>query len=203
MNERTQDFDGEWDIERYLLDDPSLDSQAFEDRMLHDEALALAVSEGVRRLELLARASDSLSPPASSTPVQASLANDGKRQSVGIGFALVVAAAGLAASLLMAVIWSQWVEHRGLAEATVHLPGGTSSDEKISAVASRWLAIQLDNSHSLDDAHVGEARSSEDLHFTSASFEWLEQGEQATNSDVNEGDWMLETSAEFFQQADI
>lgn len=44
-----------WEIHRYLLDDPSFDRDTFEQRMLEDTDLALAVADEVERLELIQR----------------------------------------------------------------------------------------------------------------------------------------------------
>lgn len=47
----------QWEIDGYLLGDPTLDRQAFEQKMLDDPILALQVAEASEALALLARAS--------------------------------------------------------------------------------------------------------------------------------------------------
>ncbi len=47
-----------WEIDRYLLNDPTLDREAFEQRMLEDESLSVAVASAVERLSMLSVAAE-------------------------------------------------------------------------------------------------------------------------------------------------
>jgi hypothetical protein len=201
MKPSAQNSELNWDIERYLLDDPTLDRQEFETRMLADVDLALAVAEQVHRLEALAQASRQLTnwqlAKQPSSP-QVLAGGTGRPVEVSYGF---LALAVLAASLLVAVNWIRTIEDRGVGTSTAQNHAeknrnAITSDDGMSVLVDRWLAIQVDH------ASAGESYVQDNTPFTSLSAEWLEPGEQVSNSDANEGDWMLETAAEFFQQAD-
>lgn len=126
MNDTTISEDLQWDIERYVLLDETLDRDAFEARMLEDERLALAVAEAVDHMEMLTtacRVSSDSSPP-KAWPVFA--------WSMRIGVGLAVAAGLLIATGLLSPNWSQG-DGQAIGET-----------EELSAVAEQWLVMDAD-----------------------------------------------------------
>jgi hypothetical protein len=62
-----------WDIEGYLLGDPSVDHQAIEQRMLDDPDFALRVAEAMVQLELIAEAAARSGPGLAAGVVEPSI----------------------------------------------------------------------------------------------------------------------------------
>ncbi len=105
-----------WDIEGYLLDDPSVDREQFEQRMLDDPNLAIQVASAVERLQSVAAvASKSLHAREASVAVAVP------------GLARVLLA--LAASVVtVATVWSYWHRDSG----------------QLDAVAAQWVQMRQD-----------------------------------------------------------
>ena len=110
----------QWDIDRYLLSDPTLDRDAFEQRMLDDLSLAEQVAVSVADLQAIS--SGALS--AASTAMAAPRTSSSRFSQTTYRWALLATAA----ALLIAV--SAW-QFRS-----------TSSDAQLSLIADNWVTFE-------------------------------------------------------------
>ncbi len=161
----------QWEVDRYILSDPSFDRDAFEQRMLADLALAEQVVASVADLQALSAAARlpfdvSTNPPAiaaSTNPAQPASKNP-----IGLNtsrWAILVSAA----VVLMA--FSVWQLRN------------TPNDEQLSQIADNWVAIE-----GLTTAESLELITSEDQTTEIQSdAEALEQS-----------DWLVEAAREFY-----
>lgn len=121
-----------WEIDRYLLDDPSLDRLAFEQTMLSDPELALAVADRVEQLQWLEAACGMSVPP----PATDSLKWNASWRWIGL--------AAMAASLLLTV--SAWWA------APVALPSLTHSPRTdMAAIATEWVTLDVEPLSATDE----------------------------------------------------
>ena len=128
----------EWEACRYVLEDPTLDRQAFELRMLDDVELALAVARAMSDVELLRAASHRISQADQPLTSQAQVAVQSSvhvttTSSADIGWHWTSLAA-LAATLLLAVGMA------GYSLRQFARNSASSSMASHTAVASRKLA---------------------------------------------------------------
>ncbi len=119
--------DRQWDIDRYLLLDPSFDRDAFEQQMLEDLTLAARVADSV--LELHSIAVGARKPvKVFANGSQSIGASDSKR---GRGGLQVIRR------------WTPWVAAATLFTAvSVWQFRGISKDAQLSEIADNWMAIE-------------------------------------------------------------
>ena len=110
----------QWDIDRYLLSDPTLDRDAFEQRMLDDLSLAEQVAVSVADLQAISSGARS----AASTAMAAPRTSSSRFSQTTYRWALLATAA----ALLIAV--SAW-QFRS-----------TSSDAQLSLIADNWVTFE-------------------------------------------------------------
>jgi hypothetical protein len=107
----------QWDVDRYLLSDPSFDRDAFEQRMLEDLELAELVTASVADLRVIVSAvqlSETVSVVSSST-------SKSQRKTY---WAMLVTAAAV---LLMVSVWQL---------------RSSSNDDQLSQIADNWVAFE-------------------------------------------------------------
>jgi anti-sigma-K factor RskA len=113
--------DSQWDIDRYLLSDPTLDRDAFEQRMLDELSLAELVAASVACLHAISSAARTA---AISSAIVSPLTSQNGNHRGAYRWAMLVSAA----VLLMAV--SVW-QFRS-----------TANDDQLSLIADNWVAIE-------------------------------------------------------------
>lgn len=164
----------QWDVERYLLDDPSLNRDEFEARMLDDEQLALAVADEV---ELLQRVVAACREPVSAV-------THGPKSNHITWHRIATIGLAIAATLLVALLVRMNHETRQTAQETQRTPHSQPSDPlqvQMRAVAEQWVA--LDVSYDADET-------------SSAASDLV--AEPAFDVGLDEEDWMLQAAREFF-----
>lgn len=122
-----------WEIDRYLLDDPSLDRLAFEQAMLSDPDLALAVADRVQQLQCLVAACDRSVPP----PPSGRLEWNASWRWMGL--------AAMAASLLLAV--SAWWAAPAMRPSLTHSPR-----TDMAALATKWISLDVEPLAAADES---------------------------------------------------
>ena len=181
----------DWDAYRYVLDDPTLDREAFEAHMLGNVDVALAVAEAVLHVDSLRTASlltPSLDAPRVSTPSTHHVAAEGGWQLTSL--------AALAAAFLLAIgLLNYTVAHKfnpnASSVAAQRLPS--------QSLAESWLAIRqteiVDQSSILVDGStiLVSVRDEDALH-EPADF-------VATESSADD-DWLMDAAREFYAQGE-
>ena len=165
--------DLQWDIDRYLLSDPTLDRDVFEQRMFVDLALAEQVAVSVEDLQAIT----SVARSASASAAFASSRNFTSRyKSAAFRWTLLATAA----ALLIAV--SAW-QFRS-----------TSSDTQLSLIADNWIAFEnLTAAESLE--LVATEGHPSDYQHASA----LQPSEnQVDTESYEQSDWLVEAAREFY-----
>ena len=173
-----------WEIERFVLQDPTLDLAAFEARMLDDPQLAEEVAVCVSRLQQMAAACRLATPPAIAT-VSAS-ASCGPSSTPPRWTAVrgkLLAAASLAATV--AVVWAAWpsesprpTKATALRQPLDELPVG--SQPRLAEIAQQWMVLES----AADEPPP------------------VELDPQAPSFVSDDSDWMLQVPAEFFEESD-
>ena len=120
--------DEHWDVQRYVLEDPTLDRSAFEVRLLADPRLAEAVAACVRQVQE--------SPASAGSYASASHLRRRWLGSGGVPSAIAPGLVGLASVVLLALGWIAWRSGGGHAPREAGAMGG-----EMSAVAESWLAM--------------------------------------------------------------
>ena len=168
-----------WDIDRYLLDDESLDRAAFEASMLADERLAWAVAEELERLQLL-------SQPAVTHAARLPGAEPDAGRSHGRRRLRLVALLAVSAAAVFALL--NWRE-----PAAPPLPVVAVGEEQLQAVVQQWLALEVP----AGSVETGER----DAYSVLTLLEPLEAA--AGGEAAVESDWMMDVAALYFRDADI
>lgn len=160
----------QWNIDRYLLDDPTLDREAFEQQMLSDELLAEQVAASVANLHLLAQAACSVKTP-STQPARHHLVSSPALWSILTS----------AAVLIVAVSSWQFIER--------------SNDKQLARIADNWSAIEnLSTSESLDLVYAADVSDIPTIESSSSL-----PADDATDGDTREqSDWLVEAAREFY-----
>ncbi|MEZ6135896.1 MAG: hypothetical protein R3C53_13395 [Pirellulaceae bacterium] len=191
--------DMRWEIDRYLLNDPSFDSAAFEARMLDDETLALTVADELARIQQITHAAQlsSASEFGGLLPQAPRL----RQFSAANWLPAIMLAVAASVALALAVL------RIGDGHSNVRAP---TDDAQLTAIAQNWLAFDT----------VVQDRPSENTEFVpqdfaiqNAVFENTVFGNTAFENtvfehpadpveDVNSEDWVMAASA-FFSEADI
>lgn len=182
----------EWDAYRYVLDDPSLDREAFEARMLSDVDLALAVAEAVSHIDALRAASSIVSVSASSRPQKVAGVESGlaTTERYTVHWSIV---ASLAATLLAAVgLLNYAVLFKSPADVPADYARSQAGEQRL---AESWLALRnvelVDVSSNLVDVSSN---------LESAKVEELEAVEPIATDGSSESDWLLDAAQEFYAQ---
>lgn len=161
----------QWDIDRYLLSDPTLDRDAFEQRMLDDLSLAEQVAVSVADLQAIS----SVACSAASIAIAAPRTSSSRFSPTTNRWALLASAA----SLLIAV--STWQVR------------SVSSDSQLSLIADNWVTFEnLTDAASLE-LIATEHQLSENLPGENQSGEYQTDAESAEQSD-----WLVEAAREFY-----
>lgn len=165
-----------WDIDGYLLGDPTVDREAIEQMMLDDPAFALQVAEAAEQLSIIART-------AAKSTDKVVLAPQPVRSEARSKFPVIKFIA-LAATLLIAV-------------AIVSTRDNSSA--KLDDVANNWIELKNDITAESSNS-IAMTTSSPGLEFdadTSAAA-------MATSPDGSSGDdWLLDSAVIFFSESGI
>ena len=160
----------QWDIDRYLLSDPTLDRDAFEQRMLDDLSLAEQVAVSVADLQAIS----SVACSAASIAIAAPRTSSSRFSPTTYRWALLASAA----ALLIAV--SAWQVL------------SVSSDAQLSLIADNWVTFENFTGESLE-LIATEHQLSENLPGENQSGEYQTDAESAEQSD-----WLVEAAREFY-----
>jgi len=172
----------QWDIDRYLLHDPTLDSEQFEQRMLLDLSLAEQVADSVPRLQLLSRAAAGATASAVKAEERPAAHRGGHRAGGWAALALV------AAVLLAVSVWQFQARFASLLLTSGDLP----SDSQLSRMAEHWVACE--SLSVLETADI----------VTETDFVRSDEASEANEIEVSESessepaDWLVEAAREFY-----
>jgi hypothetical protein len=165
--------DREWEIDAFLLGDPVIDRQAFEQRMLDDPDFALQVASAAEVFELVALAASEISPVEAvgaasvvgSAPLQVSSSTTGWKIALAIAATLLV---GVFASL-------NWFRNaqRGVDET----------------VANSWLALQQERAAS-DRGALPDNTSDPEMEIVSVS-------------NLDDQDWLIDSAIAFYSESEL
>lgn len=164
------------DIDRYVLNDETLDRGAFESRMIENEQIAWAVANTVADLEKISAVCRSEPAVESASVTSATLASATNR--VGGNWSVVLAT--LASVVLLAVL-SQFAWERSdsfVAQVATERP-------QLTQLAENWIAMT-----------ENEGGTEDELLTTTVSEQDRVDGEDWGDS----SDWMLEAAQQFFQE---
>ena len=138
----------QWDVDRYLLLDPSFDRDAFEQRMFEDVELAEMVAGSVADLHAIsaaARLSDKVTSSTSSTSEALGCRNS-EPTALAAGLEVVVhheRQSNLSARSQRRAYWAISVTAALLLlTVSVWKLGGTSNEEQLSQIADNWAAFE-------------------------------------------------------------
>lgn len=165
-----------WDIDRYLLHDPEMDRDAFEQRMLEDPRIAMAVGNAVEQLMLI-KAANLEVDQAVDIRVEPIREVDHRQ-----GWLRVAAA--VAALLLIAVLFGMLRSLDG--PAVVQTPQETNESWNISDVAENWVVLQTEDSN---PAYLVDG-AGEDLEVSMVT--------AGTEQPPAEEEWIIEAAQQFF-----
>jgi hypothetical protein len=173
--------DRQWDIDRYLLDDPTLDRDAFEQQMLDDPALAEQVATSVAQWKILEIAAKSVQPSKRLDDMP----------SIPTGSGLSVGSwAVLATVALMLVALSLWSLFSNPAPRGVVVASKLAASERLlSQIAERWLDVESPQVYVQEEELISES----DL--------GLRRGEQTEMELSDQSDWLFEAARQFYQES--
>lgn len=121
MNPEPNNLNVQWDIDRYLLSDPSLDRNAFEQRMMNDLSLAEKVATAVADLQVISSAARTRADaPSTVTPPT----------SLNVDRSGTYRWASLAAAAVLVIAVSIW-QFRS-----------SSNEDQLSLIADNWVAFE-------------------------------------------------------------
>lgn len=174
-----------WDIQRYLLDDPSFDRHAFEQQMLEDPSLALAVADEVESLEAI-QATLTTSPQ----PTGFYTILHHKQLNVALGMAVAV---------LLVVGLSQVFVPSNLIETASTTSAEASRPLELEETVDYWLGFD-------EGSASAENLDQEALVFDSPAFPVSFEAESellpSDEADPADSDWMLEIAIGYFGEMD-
>lgn len=149
----TEKQNKQWEVDRYLLADPTFDRDAFEQRMLEDLSLAELVAASVADLQIVSHAVRATSP---STNCVSTLKPQHQSLTSSSTFRWAVL---VAAAMLISV--SVWQFRQ------------TSKEEQLSQMVDKWVAIEgLTTADSLELIATEEQGSDADTE-TNEQSDWL------------------------------
>jgi hypothetical protein len=149
------------DVDRYLLDDPSLDREAFELRMADDLELCEQVAQAVDQLHLMGIAAKSLDATVS-VNIQPSAARSSAKDHTWL-----YAIAAIATAILIGVF--------GLSPGRPS-KNDSASDQRLAMLAESWLDASLESNDEAINATgipVVESTASTDIESDSEANDWL------------------------------
>ena len=167
-----------WDIDGYLLGDPTLDHQAIEQKMLDDPAFALQVVEAAARLSIIAKV-------AAASTDKVLLASQSSRSDASTkSWTVIKIVVALAATLLIAIAI---VTKRG------------NSNAKLDDVANNWIELRNDITAEASNS-IAMTTSNSGLEFEAdASSAVLATSPDGSSAD----DWLLDSAVIFFSESGI
>lgn len=204
-----------WDVERYLLGDATLDSEAFEAQMLDDPRLAYEVSAAVDRLANLEAACSLEVGVLSGVERQTQASSDKQPSSWFLGlsssrFSQVQVVVGVLAASLLLVVTIRFASTDRAAQSPEF---ATQDKQVLTEVADRWLAF---SDVSFNDSGLNDTVVSDTNSFDSS----LEEGTEAIVVETviggqargvgglssesvrsDETDWLLKAAEQFFLEA--
>ncbi len=172
--------DLQWEIDRYLLGDPTLDRDAFELQMLDDVSLAEQVAASVGAMELIEVAACSVTRP----DIQATIPC--RRSTVAAGIPVWAMLATVATVLIAVAYW------RNLPNEAIHATRASTefaeSDRLLSQIAEHWLAFEnpIIVNHE-EDVFAEIANGSR-------------RSELSEHELVDQTDWLVEAARQFYQE---
>jgi hypothetical protein len=167
-----------WDIDGYLLGDPTVDREAIEQKMLDDPAFALQVAEAAEQLSIIARTAAKSTDQVLLAPQSSRSESQTKHLPV---FKVILA---LAATLLIAV-------------AIVAKRGNSSA--KLDDVANNWIELKNDLPAESSNS-IAMTTSNPGLEFDAdASAAALATSPDGSSTD----DWLLDSAVIFFSESGI
>ena len=171
----------QWDIDRYVLRDESLDREAFESRMFENEQLALAVADAVGELEKISGVCRSLAwlEPVAELSGSAISARDPALGNRAVGNWVVVLAT-LATVILLAVL-SQFAWRQSNSRVAL----GQSETVQLTQLAENWIAMK-DIEVAIEDKVLITTVTDSD-------------GADAADAE-DSADWILEAAQQFFEE---
>ncbi len=179
----------DWDAYRYVLDDPTLDRVAFENRMLDDVELALAVAEAVAHVDTL-RAASFIASPSKNLESGDALQRADARPPLGWHWSTLAA---LAAGLIITI---GLVNYRVIVQPDGLQARSESGEQRL---AESWLAIRqvelVDASSNLVDASSS---------FSAGQSAGDETASEVTGIAANEAttdDWLIDAARDFYAQS--
>ena len=183
-NSNTNQSELQWNIDRYLLDDPTLDREAFEQQMLADTSLAEQVAASVLNMQLLAQAVSTIKPtpvaPASSPSAAPLVVPVTDRSSMHRPALWLM----FTSAVLLIVAISSWQFRR------------FSSDDQLARIADNWNAIEtLSATESLD---LVLASDSSDVLTSEATTFTPQTSEDSGAESSEQSDWLVEAAREFY-----
>ncbi len=195
-----------WDIERYVLDDNSLDRDAFEVQMAGNIELALAVADCVERLQLIAcacRAVPRTQQPSSVVVAAPAVSWTASKTAAQLWLALGL---GLAACVLLLVRWDgNWPTSSNTPLAGQVIPRGMNppaNTPRIADVALGWLAMEESSYHWASQELPETVEQVVPSGYYEPS-EHIEPSEQNSAASSDDDDWMLQAATEFYRSSDI
>ena len=162
--------DSQWEVDRYLLSDPSLDRDAFEQRMFEDLSLAERVAESVAALQAISSAArvSARASAISATTIKSQLTS---KNPTSPCYQATYRWATLVTAAVVLMTVSVW-QFRN-----------TSNDDQLSQIADNWVAFE-----SLTTAESLELIATED-----------QPSEKPLDVETNEeSDWLVEAAREFY-----
>ncbi|MFO1062760.1 MAG: hypothetical protein U0892_02650 [Pirellulales bacterium] len=190
MNESKQ-----WEADRYVLDDPTLDRDAFELRMLDDPELANAVAGAVLQVELLSRA----------VTIDAQVQNAQLRPEPNIqaSTSAAVSDSGIPTSWAPSHVGQLWAALAAvllvalsIAVASMRdLPRSGTEATAESDLADQWIHLVSDPQSTLP--HENVVVDADDVSSIGDVTMDAPTEDQESASDV-ESDWMIDAGEEFF-----
>ncbi|GIW99461.1 MAG: hypothetical protein KatS3mg111_2794 [Pirellulaceae bacterium] len=188
-----------WDVVRYVLEDPTLDRDAFESWMLEDELRAVSVAEMVEHLAVVAAAATSRRGDVVRlvSPVGGGASRFAMRRRWWPGPALVTVSVAAALLLAVAAVW--WVPWAA-PSSFIHSSQAADDLTDLTEVALAWAALEeprgaSEEEEGQEESVVQDVLGSGDAAYATAWFE----GDFAETSAAStaELDWIMEAQ-EFF-----
>lgn len=171
-----------WDIDGYLLDDPTVDREAIEQKMLDDPAFALQVAEAAEQLSLIARVAATSTDKVQLAPQSDRTDTTTKR--IPASSTVIKAVVALAATLLVAV-------------AIVSTRDKSSA--KLDDVANNWIELKDDITAESSNS-IAMTTSNPGLEFDAdTSGAALTTSPDGSSAD----DWLLDSAVMFFSESGI
>lgn len=168
--------DLQWQIERYVLADATLDRASFEHRMLEDPQLALAVAKAVEDLAEISAAAN--------LPDREPVVHNNENHHKGRSRRIMQIMAATAATILIVFLASR--PETSSSSSSSNAPVA-AEDDTLSQVAENWLVLHPAEFAEMDDveAEPWESLDQEYMGLTSEDEDWIEAAAQALIEERN------------------